>query len=742
MSADIPLPEQAGGTNGLQGNTLQFVYSVVTRHWVLICLLTLVGGLGFGSFGLLTAKDTARFQARTELVVMQSQWLKVMGGQANTPGSLLELVSKRTLSEDIARTLVQDDLTDGGSAASAVSTAELAREAARIHPVLTLEAVPNSSSIAISYVSDTDRDAQRVTEIAARVFIDSCTRFLMEEEEDTHDFVKQQMDGLRSQLEQAENQEWEFRQQMGFRTHDQVTEEMDRMNEELIAAETTRALTIAKMQEIEKEFSSKNESLPSSLGDVSESVVETLRKELAALYAQELSMSVVYQPDFEGFDGLRQDIEEKKQAILTVVREAGTGISAGTSVWDDRERLRDQYMQLQTEMTSLEIRTKTIESMLEGKVQRLPDLAAKSLDYQKYAREAEQLRKQFEKVMDKEFDIRTSLRRGSGQIERNTPVDVTPLARRAASAWWMNFVIGGTVGFVLGLCLAMLFEGWDTSIRSIEDVTEYIGIEVIGTIPRMAFGKTKFGMRHGASLSMVDEDEVDACIVTQHDPKSPISEAYRALRTNFQFATIQNKPKTVLVTSAVPGEGKTTTAVNMAVTMADSGMRVLMIDTDLRRPNVHHVLKMERGPGLADVLRQGLDINSVIRPTRVKNLWIISSGRVPPNPSELIGSDRMHRVLDHLKGRFDVILCDAPSVLVVTDPVLLSTFIDTVVLVVSVNNARRETIIRARQLLNAAKANIAGVVLNGLEASRRHYYYYYYYYDEGDRRGQKRWYHF
>jgi capsular exopolysaccharide synthesis family protein len=149
---------------------------------------------------------------------------------------------------------------------------------------------------------------------------------------------------------------------------------------------------------------------------------------------------------------------------------------------------------------------------------------------------------------------------------------------------------------------------------------------------------------------------------------------------------------------------------------------------------------MERGPGLADVLREGYDVHKVIRPTRVENLWIISSGRVPPNPSELIGSERMRKLLEQLKNEFDLVICDAPSMLVVTDPVLLSTEVDTVVHVVSADHARRETVIRGKKLLETARAHIAGVVLNNLKATRRHYYYYYYYYDDDAAQKPKRWY--
>jgi len=317
-----------------------------------------------------------------------------------------------------------------------------------------------------------------------------------------------------------------------------------------------------------------------------------------------------------------------------------------------------------------------------------------------------------------------------------------PCSNAPGTVWWANLAIGGLVGLVGAFAIAMMAELNDTSIRNIEDVTSYIQLEVIGTIPKMRFGKPRGSRTKRATyVTTVDESQIDACIVTQHDPKSPISEAYRTLRTNFQFATIQMHPKIMMVTSAVPGEGKTTTVVNMAVTFADRGMRTLIVDTDMRRPNVHRVLRMDRGPGLADVLRDGVPTAEVIRETRIDNLWMVSSGRVPPNPSELISSDRMGELLAEFRGQFDAIICDAPSVLVVTDPVLLSSNVDTCVIVVSANFARRETVQRAKKLLTTANGHIAGVVLNGLETTRRHYYYYYYYYEDGGR-VQRKWYHF
>ena len=300
-----------------------------------------------------------------------------------------------------------------------------------------------------------------------------------------------------------------------------------------------------------------------------------------------------------------------------------------------------------------------------------------------------------------------------------------------------NSVVGLLIGLALSIGYAMLREMNDTSIKSANDLRTYIELEDIGTIPDMwsGRGRHRLKLRHKSGQTADDQDPISACIVTQHDPKSPVAEAYRSLRTNFQFATLRKASKTIMITSSLPGEGKTTTAVNFAVSMSDLGKRVVIVDTDLRRPNVHRALRMQRGPGLADVLQEKANLADVILPTQSENLWMISSGRVPPNPSELINSETMAQVMRELKKTFDVVVCDAPSTLVVTDPVILATHVDSIILVVSANRTRRETVLRAKKIIETANPRIAGAVLNGLKITSRHHHYYYYYYDERAKRG-------
>lgn len=741
MSRDLPPIDpynRPAATN--TANQLQFILTAVTRHWFLVLVFGFAGMAVWGVWGLLSFHETPMYRATTLLGIKPTEWdapdlQHVLTARITklTPAMLeRRLRDDTSWAEDVARALVQRDLESGGELGWVSGPREIQEKAGEIVGAVQFVPSPEQDGDTLTIQADfpTASEARRVVEATARVVIERNREYVIESEQKTYLFLQQQVESLREQLDEAESVEWEFRKEMGFRTHEEVLADMERINGQLDQAEASKREIWAKMEEIEAELSTSNSQLPISLGRLNDSVVTNLKSEYDALLQQQLEMSIIYQPEYPGLKAIQQDIDDKYQAILTAVERLDASASAGTNAWQDHIELRSEYRRLQLEASGLDIRTKTWKRMLNEHVEGLPELADKSFDQQRLEREKEMLAGQFDRLFDKLLETQTAVQRGQNQIEWRTDVNSAPLPGQGAHVRrWMNFLIGGLVGLVVGTVIAFVIEVSDTSIRRPEDITDYLGMDLIGTIPKMQFGRAA-RPRKGRYVVRVDADQVDASIVTRHDPKSPISESYRSLRTKFQFATLGKKPRTVMITSSVPAEGKTTTAVNMAVTFADSGLRVLIMDTDLRRPNVHRVLKMNRGNGLADVLREGSDIRTVVRPTRIENLWMISSGHVPPNPSELIGSERMQKVMAILGKSFDLVVCDAPSILIVTDPLLLARQVDTTVMVVAAEEARRETVKRALEILQAAGTPVAGTVLNGLRATRRNYYYYYYYYDE------------
>ncbi len=749
MSLDTPSFEHA--SKQARDNQFRFVLRVLTEQWLLIAVFTLAGSLAFGGLAwFLRQASVERYSSYAEVVVTPSPWerefLKDIGGLAVsvTPRLLVDRINKRSLAEEVVLSRVQRDIAQGGPLGRLTAKTDFDEQAADVESKLALTAQDDVHRLRVEVTNCADRpEAEEIAELATRVFIEQSRQTTLKEGEETREFVLNKLEELQRQLFAAETAEWEYKRKMGFQTYGKVDEDMAESYQELNKLKATKEEIASKLKESEAELEANASQLPQSLEHVSDAVVDQLFSELNTLLQEKLSMSAEYQPSFPGFQDVEERIRQKQEAIAVALEQLDTGVTGGSNVWRHRQEIYRKQMELRTELTGVEVKAASLERLLEDMVPRIPELANKNLEYERLVQETQSIREQFNKLRDREWKLRSAIGQGSAEIERFEPVrKATMLPMGGSTKLWVNFLIGAILGFIGAFGWVLMLEFNDTSIRNVDDVAEYIGLEVIGTIPRMRFGRPHGQHRRRATyVTTVDEEQNDACIVTQHDPKSPISEAYRALRTNFQFSTIKDNPRTLMLTSAVPGEGKTTTAVNMAVTMADFGMRVLIVDTDLRRPNVHRVLRMKRGPGLADVLRDGLPLESVIRPTRIHNLWTISSGRVPPNPSELIGSERMTEVMKELGAEFDMVICDAPSVLVVTDPVLLATHVETCIMVVSTSNVRRETVIRANKQLQAAKVNVVGVVLNGLETTRRHYYYYYYYYDDSGR-GRRRWYHF
>ena len=214
-------------------------------------------------------------------------------------------------------------------------------------------------------------------------------------------------------------------------------------------------------------------------------------------------------------------------------------------------------------------------------------------------------------------------------------------------------------------------------------------------------------------------------LITQINPKSPISEQYRTVRTNMQFASVDKELKTLIVTSSGPAEGKSSTTANLAVVYAQQGKKVLLVDADLRKPTMHYTFRLDNLRGLSNVLVGENTIDEAINQTDVESLDVMTCGPIPPNPSELLASKKMETFLKEALFNYDMVIFDTPPVLAVTDAQILADIVDGSILVVRSGNTEIEPAQRAKEALAPAKAKLLGVVLNGREKKASNYYYYY-----------------
>ncbi|MBV6736450.1 CpsD/CapB family tyrosine-protein kinase [Priestia megaterium] len=208
-------------------------------------------------------------------------------------------------------------------------------------------------------------------------------------------------------------------------------------------------------------------------------------------------------------------------------------------------------------------------------------------------------------------------------------------------------------------------------------------------------------------------------------PKDPVAEQYRTIRTNIQFSNVDQEIKTLVLTSSGSAEGKSTTSSNLATVYAQQGLKVLLIDADLRKPTAHYTFRLENHSGLTNVLTRQSTLDQAVQETEVRELYVLTSGPIPPNPSELLASNQMGTLLKELKQQYDIIIFDTPPILAVSDAQILANQVDASILVVSSGKTDRTAALRAKELLTNAKSKLLGVVLNNRKIDGGNYYYYY-----------------
>jgi polysaccharide biosynthesis transport protein len=309
-----------------------------------------------------------------------------------------------------------------------------------------------------------------------------------------------------------------------------------------------------------------------------------------------------------------------------------------------------------------------------------------------------------------ELELGPQLSAGGASIVREARPSQTPVVPTTVR----NVLLGLGVGLAFGLGLAFLIEQLDDSIRTREDLEAAVGVPAVGLVPRVANWSNR----------------KEARLVAASEQQSPAAEAYRSLRTSVQFLGIDRPIRTLMITSPKGSEGKTTTTVNLAVTFALSGLRVAVVDCDLRRPRVSKFFHLPNEPGLTNALAEGVPIEEVMQLVNpdVDRLSLVAAGPPPPNPADVLTSSRLQEALSELAGQFDLLLIDSPPVLPVTDALILSAYVDAVLLLATANRSGKRDVALAADLLRQVDAPLVGAVLNGtgLEGAYRAGYGYAY----------------
>ena len=408
-----------------------------------------------------------------------------------------------------------------------------------------------------------------------------------------------------------------------------------------------------------------------------------------------------------------QDTDPTRAALFanTLVQVFSDQIQA-----DQASRYADSKTSLEDQLASLEQQIQTTSD----------DLAALGNGDSNQSRQAQlqtalaQYRQSYASVLQSYEQIKLAeAQSSSGIIQKDSAVPPdAPIKPKPV----LNAVLAAVVGLLLATGAVFLIEFLDDTVRDPQEITRKWGVPVLGTI-------VSFNSSNGEEL------------ITVKQPRSPVSEAFRSLRTNLQFTSVDTPLRTILVTSPSPSDGKTMIVANLACVIAQSDRNVVVLDADLRHPRVHKIFQLTNRVGLTDqFIRIQDNFDGSLKSTEIANLHVITSGSLPPNPSELLGSGRMSEILHQLSSQFDSVIVDTPPVLAVTDALVLATRVDGVLLVVKPSKSKRAALKLAIEQLQHVKANLLGIIVNDVKASRSRYYYYhqgYYNYNNDDRKHVK-----
>ena len=514
----------------------------------------------------------------------------------------------------------------------------------------------------------------------------------------------------------------------------QVAEFESQLNETKIELESNEK----RMAYMKRQLDERKGQLLDEITQISTPVIQNLRNEMAELEA--MRAEYASQGVDETHPKMQQILNRIKETKSKLIAETTQLVSTNLTVKDPLTYSQDllgNILSLEIEIQSLTAKADGLQRIVNrysGKMNQLPDKSLRLARLERSTKVGENifmmLKEKYEESRIKEAGQTGNVRIIDKAIPPESPIK--PKKK-------LNILLGALLGLVLGGGLALMLESLDTSVRSIEDV-EVLDLPVLGYVPKIK-NPEKHRQRTKSSDNPLGPEarKVASTLLMHFAPKSPVSEAYRTLRTNIQFSNLDHPPQAILITSPGPGEGKSTTVANLAVTFSQMGTKTLLIDADFRRPILHSLFGIEKEPGITNYLAGKIHLEGIIRKTPVENLDLITCGVIPPNPSELLASQRMKEFIAELKNRYQMIIFDTPPVIVVTDAMVLGVLLDGVALVASAGQTSQEGLGRAKTLLDNVNAKVMGAVLNKIEAKHSygsyHYYYYYHYY--GDRKEPK-----
>jgi succinoglycan biosynthesis transport protein ExoP len=574
---------------------------------------------------------------------------------------------------------------------------------------LRVSLVPNTRIIEIHYRSADKNLAANVVNTLINTYIEQNFKTRFESTMQASDWLSKQLVDLEMKVQTSQEKLVQYQKQHEILGIDEkqniTTSKLDELNKELTAAESDRMereSIYRLVQSGDADIAAAAAVSAGGSGTASSGLMEKMREQQADLKIQVAQLSTQFgnsYPKVVQLNTQLKEVEAQLQAEMTKVV----------------SRVRSGYLAALQHETMLR-------QALEKQKQEANKLNESAIEYSLLKRDVESYRTLYEGLMEKlkEAGVTAGLRSNNIRSVDKARIPTYPSEPNVPR----NLTFALALGLTTGIGLAFLLEGIDNTVRTPEQAQAISGLPSLGMIPL----GSRSGIEAAAKRLTVASSREAVELVTQARPQSQMAESYRALRTSLLLTSLGGPPKVILVTSALPQEGKTTTSINTAIVLAQKGTRVLLIDADLRRPSIHKALGMGPKTGLSNVLTGNATLQQAVsRSTILPTLFVLTAGTPPPNPAELLASSNMKDILAELREQYDHIIVDTPPTLSVTDAVVMSTRADAVVLVIRSGQTTKQALRRSREILMQVNARVAGVLLNAVDLTSPDYYYYYEY---------------
>lgn len=555
---------------------------------------------------------------------------------------------------------------------------------------LTISPVRNSRIVDVKFESVNPQVSSTVVNALAQGYIDQNLEFKFMSSKEASDWLGQRLGEERKQVEAAETKLQQYREQndaISMKDRENITvQKLSDLNAAVTRAKTERIQKEAMYQQLQASQSdpTRLDTFPAILANT---FIQQQKGELADLQRQQAQLS-------EKLGDKHPDIVKINSAIQVSQTKLNGEIAKVV------QSVRSEYLSALAQENSLTA------ALNQQKTEAL-SMNRKNIDYSVLERDVDSSKQIYESLMQraKETGVSSELKTSNIRV-----VDRAETPRRPSSPdYALNLLLGLLGGGTFGVGLAFFFEYLDSHIKTPDEIVTHLHMPALGMLPA------------------VNAKEFEGYPLLDHHISAGFSEAFRAVRTNIIFSSAEEGSRTLVVTSTGPGEGKTTFSANLAISLAQTGQRVLLIDGDMRKPKLQEAFGVAQEPGLSNLLVGKTKASECVRKTRTPGLWVLPAGKIPPNPAELLGSQRFREFLIGLKEHFDWVLLDSPPVMAVIDAAVVAHRATGVVFVVGAEMTSRHNAMAAVKQLENAHAKFVGAVLNKVEIEKHHYYYSQYY---------------